>query len=376
MANYLVESWSSSSDSSGSDEEETWYNNTQSHLNLSNSELTSAILDINITNMVTLDEPSIFLQLTHLNLSNNLLEEVPSILGNLASLTKLDLGNNNLHQVPDSITNLVGLNSLVLKNNRLDESGLPKDMIGMKSLKTLNLSGNQLTCIPPQILDIVGLRNLFLGANSITQINPSINRLRRLKMLYIGGNLLEMVPEEIGDIPNLQILILSDNRIRRVPDSICHLRKLKCLHLHRNRITTMPHGLIHIKSLNELSLRENPLVMRFIRDMEHQPASLIELAARVIRQHRIPYGEDDIPASLHKYLAMAHECVNPNCKGVYFDHRVEHVKFSDFCGKYKVPLLQYLCSPRCREQLPEYADCEVQDEFAQDHQRLKRVLLG
>ncbi len=25
---------------------------------------------------------------------------------------------------------------------------------------------------------------------------------------------------------------------------------------------------------------------------------------------------------------------------------MEHVKFSDFCGKYKVPLLQYLCSPR------------------------------
>jgi hypothetical protein len=88
----------------------------------------------------------------------------------------------------------------------------------------------------------------------------------------------------------------------------------------------------------------------------------------VVRLERVPYDPDDLPQSLQRYLSMAHECVNPSCKGVYFDHRsdvpliflvfsfilaiilafyrVEHVKFSDFCGKYKVPLLQYLCSPR------------------------------
>lgn len=35
--------------------------------------------------------------------------------------------------------------------------------------------------------------------------------------------------------------------------------------------------------------------------------------------------------------------------GVYFSSRVETVKFVDFCGKYRVPLLQYLCSPHCRK---------------------------
>ena len=29
--------------------------------------------------------------------------------------------------------------------------------------------------------------------------------------------------------------------------------------------------------------RENPLVMRFIRDMEYQPASLLEIAGRVAK---------------------------------------------------------------------------------------------
>lgn len=372
---YLVDSWASASESSGSEDEE-WRVATQSRLNLSNSHLTSDILEQNITTTLTMGEPSIFFQVTHLKLDSNLLRDIPDILGSLISLTCLDLSNNLISQVGDSIIHLTGLNKLILRNNELTEDGLPKDMIALRSLRTLNLSGNRLACVPPQLLDLTGLRNLFLGANQIKEITPAINRLRRLRLLYLGGNQLETLPQEIGDLQNMHVLLLSDNKLRRLPDSVCNLRKLQCLQLHRNRLTTLPSGLIHVKSLAELSLRENPLVMRFIRDMEYQPASLLEIAGRVVKQNKIPYAVDDLPASLHSYLTCAHECVNPSCRGVYFDHRVEHVKFSDFCGKYKVPLLQYLCSPRCREQLPEYADCEVEDELAEKSQRLKRVLLG
>jgi hypothetical protein len=45
-------------------------------------------------------------------------------------------------------------------------------------------------------------------------------------------------------------------------------------------------------------------------------------------------------------LRSAEHCVNPKCCGVYFESRVEHVKFVDFCGKYRIPLMQYLCSTR------------------------------
>ena len=67
--------------------------------------------------------------------------------------------------------------------------------------------------------------------------------------------------------------------------------------------------------------------MRFIRDMELQPASLLELSARVVRLHSLDYRDQGVPASLAQYLDTGHQCVNPACDGVYFSHRVEHIKF-------------------------------------------------
>jgi len=46
---------------------------------------------------------------------------------------------------------------------------------------------------------------------------------------------------------------------------------------------------------------------------------------------------------------MARKCPNPNCCGVYFDKQYSQVKFVDTCGAYRLPLLQYLCSPNCFE---------------------------
>ncbi len=113
-----------------------------------------------------------------------------------------------------------------------------------------------------------------------------------------------------------------------------------------------------------------PLVMRFVREMAFQPASLLELSARVIKNHRIPYQDYYIPRHLTDYLQGARSCVNPNCRGVYFDKRIEHVKFVDFCGMYRIPLMQYLCSTRCTTGRPAVSSNH------EDGTRMKRVLLG
>lgn len=96
----------------------------------------------------------------------------------------------------------------------------------------------------------------------------------------------------------------------------------------------------------QLSLRDNPLVVQFVQDMSLNPPSLLELSGRVIKSNDIRVTAEDVPRTLLEYLANANCCVNPKCKGVFFDNHVEHIKFVDFCGKYRVPLMQYLCSSK------------------------------
>ena len=115
---------------------------------------------------------------------------------------------------------------------------------------------------------------------------------------------MDSLPSEIGQLKYLQSLSLSHNNLRKLPETLSTLSRLRVLHLHHNQLTTLPHGLMFITGLADLSLRDNPLVMRFIRDMELQPASLLELSARAVKLHSLPCPEDEIPASLVRHTDL------------------------------------------------------------------------
>lgn len=81
--------------------------------------------------------------------------------------------------------------------------------------------------------------------------------------------------------------------------------------------------------LLQLSLRDNPLVVRFVKDMTLNPPTLLELAARSVKVAALPFGPEDLPRTLIDYLQTANCCVNPNCKGKQ-GTRVRCVRFF-FC---------------------------------------------
>lgn len=64
--------------------------------------------------------------------------------------------------------------------------------------------------------------------------------------------------------------------------------------------------------------------------------------------------------------------------GVYFDSCVRHIKFVDFCGKYRLPLMHYLCSPECTSPCSSnpQSDADSDDDNSVPADRLQRVLLG
>ncbi len=124
---------------------------------------------------------------------------------------------------------------------------------------------------------------------------------------------------------------------------------------------------------------------RFAEEFSYEVPSLLELSARCIKTKKIAFSPACLPAHLVAYLNSATCCLNPKCGGVYFTSRVEHVKFVDFCGRFRIPLMQYLCSSKCNEKIAKKRsersgvssdDSEAEASLDANSLRLKKILLG
>uniref|UniRef100_A0A0N4Z532 Leucine-rich repeat-containing protein 58 n=1 Tax=Parastrongyloides trichosuri TaxID=131310 RepID=A0A0N4Z532_PARTI len=308
-----------------------------------------------------------------LNLSRNLFETIPLDVFKFIHLRKLEICELSLRTIPEQITNLQFLQHLDVRNNLI--RFIPKYISKLTSLEEINFSGNELTHFPDVFFDLPNLNTLNLGDNLIPVIPQTIYQIKNLKVLYLGGNQLKSIPDTIGLLRQLTCLVVCDNQLSTLPQSIASLRNLKRLSLHNNLIRTLPPQILNLTSLESLSLRNNPLVRKFVDNLLFKPPTLKELAARTVRKE-INVGTifEILPNELIKYLNSAHECLNPHCSGVYFEARFENIKFVDFCGMYKVPFLQYLCSPSCgcgcSDNGPHVCRNRVTDA------RMKKVLLG
>ncbi|XP_051983353.1 leucine-rich repeat-containing protein 58a isoform X1 [Xyrauchen texanus] len=316
-------------------------------------------------------------QIQQLHLTYNRLSLLPPSVCLLSNLEYLDISNNVLTFIPEDIIRLTNLKTFVAKNNLLDESSFPKEFECMH-VENLNLSGNRFEDIPIQFLKLTRLQSLSLGGNRLKSIPVEIENLLSLEMLYLGGNLISAIPTQLANLTCLRYLVLCDNRIQSIPPQLNRLHSLLSLSLHNNLLTFLPRELLSLVHLQELSLRGNPLVVRFIKDMTYDPPSLMELAGRTIKSRNLPYRLCDLPSNLVHYLNLASECPNPKCAGVYFDSCVRHIKFVDFCGKYRLPLMHYLCSPQCSSPCSSnpQSEAESEDENSVPADRLQRVLLG
>lgn len=363
-------SWSSSEESSSSEGEEESREGLQGSFRRS-----KGILDISWSEYSRWPEDVINEKaetkgpIRTLKISHNLVKEIPQFSASLFHLTHLDVSNNQLSELPPDLIKLRHLRVFEARHNLLDDASLPKDWTPLRaSLRVVNLAGNELETLPPALCRLDRLEKLYLGGNKIRQIPIDVEGLKALEILYLGSNRLEQVPATLGMLTHLKALSLCNNSLVSIPSTLANLKRLKMLSLHENKLTTLPQEIVGL-NLRELSLRDNPLVNRFVSDLNFSAPSLLELAGRVVKIHsqRIEYSEETVPRSLVKYLDTAKQCVNPRCAGVYFDARVEHINFVDFCGKYRLPLLQYLCTPKCSD---------PRSPAVEDTQKIAKVLLG
>ncbi|CAF1036334.1 unnamed protein product [Adineta ricciae] len=308
-------------------------------------------------------------------LNSNLLFALSSDIEKFQSLLTLELSDNQLVQLPHEISYLTNLKNLYLKNNSLDDFSLPKEFHRLQKLEVLNLGGNRFKQFPYQLFQMGNLKELYLGSNRITHLPDLFQTLTKIEILYLGGNQIANIPDSIGALRSLVVLNLCDNRLRTLPSSISHLTRLKSLSLHNNQFSALPSDIIRL-DLQELSLRNNPLVVRFVRDLTYNVPTLKELTARTIKLHRVDYDNKSMPKCLIEYLNSAKSCLNPKCQGVYFESCHKNIKFVDFCGKFYLPLLQFLCSPACTSSTSG-STCQARTNPSDDmSSKFKKVLLG
>ncbi len=194
---------------------------------------------------------------TKLNLSCKNLTELPKELLNLTQLKSLDLSENPLKELPDSIGKLIQLSSLVLSGNQLKE--LPEAIGNLNQLQSLDLSKNHLTKLPESIGNLNQLPELDLSGQQLTKLPESIGKLTQLRSLNLSRNRLTKLPESIGNLSQLDSLNFNENLLIKLPESIGNLTQLPELDLSGQQLRELPESIGNLIQLESLELSENQL---------------------------------------------------------------------------------------------------------------------
>ncbi len=136
------------------------------------------------------------------------------------------------------------------------------EVVYLKSLRFLDLRGNNLEIFPNSLVNLDKLRELNLGYNNLVSLPKSIGSLISLQVLKIESNKLHTLPDSIGNLSELKILNLECNYLNSLPNSIGDLKSLEELNLYGNNLINLPESIVDLESLEQLIIDQNPLIKK------------------------------------------------------------------------------------------------------------------
>ncbi|KAL6629656.1 hypothetical protein ACP70R_029421 [Stipagrostis hirtigluma subsp. patula] len=207
--------------------------------------------------------------LSHLDLSkNNLTGEFPTALYNCSALQYLDLSNNHFSgALPADINKL----SSVMEHLNLSSNGfvgdVPSGIAGFLKLKSLVLDNNGFNGSYPSaaISSLIELETLTLANNPFVPgpIPDEFSKLTKLKTLWLSGmNLTGGIPNTLSALSELTLLGLSQNKLHgEIPAWVWKHQKLQRLYLYGNNFVGGIGPDISAVSLVQLDLSMNSLTL-------------------------------------------------------------------------------------------------------------------
>ncbi|KAG9396602.1 Leucine rich repeat [Carpediemonas membranifera] len=252
-------------------------------------------------------------ELRALKLDGNRLTDLPDVLDRLPVLALLTLSRNSLAALPSSITRCLALASLDVSNNRLARvppgtgalwtnlihldlsHNMLDDLSEMKpipSLETINLSFNRLMALPDFLGQCTKLHTVEAEHNSIRFVPAMPEALTELRM---GNNQLSGLPESLLECRKLSVLVVSDNSIESLPDDIDRLSSLTTLDVHNNSLRSLPPRLGLLQgTLVRLSAEGNQL-----KDLKHAVLQKGAVAVLDLLRTRMDVEDDEPQAAVH-----------------------------------------------------------------------------
>ncbi|KFV77509.1 Leucine-rich repeat-containing protein 2 [Struthio camelus australis] len=184
--------------------------------------------------------------------------EFPDSLKEQIHLKEWHVNNTLIQTIPAYIALFQDLRVLELSKNQITH--LPVE-IGLKNLKVLNVSFNNLKSVPPELGDCENLEKLDLSGNlEITELPFELSNLKQVTVVDVSANKFPSIPICVLRMSNLQWLDISSNNLKDLPQDIDRLDQLQTLLLQKNKLTYLPRALVNMPKLSLLVVSGDDLV--------------------------------------------------------------------------------------------------------------------
>jgi Leucine-rich repeat (LRR) protein len=235
-----------------------------------------------------------------LALRNNLLVEIPSIIGIFTLLEDLRIQDNRIATIHPALGKCINLKRILASNNNL--RSLPDVFSGMTELRLLSLKSNPLVEMPVSIGALTHCLNdcdfaefkectfpprkilrqgvpvampfmqkfydatqsfsgysLVASNCSILEFPPCMLSFRSLKSIDMAFNLISVIPAFVWSLLNLNSIILDSNRISIITEELRCLTNLTRLSLSDNPVEVLPASIRCMPQLIDLKTKGCPL---------------------------------------------------------------------------------------------------------------------
>jgi hypothetical protein len=189
-----------------------------------------------------------------LSFRNAGLEAVPrEVFDHAGTLEALDLSGNRFTSLPDELARLTSLRRLFVSNNPVE--ALPRVLGQLPALEMIGFKSCRLRHVAEDALP-ARLRWLILTDNQLERLPESLGQRPRLQKLALAGNRLRALPRSLGHASALELLRISANQLETFPRALLELPRLRWLAFAGNPFCTRPPAAAEPISWSALTLHE------------------------------------------------------------------------------------------------------------------------